>query len=251
MKTYSSEFYLTASDVTPWEEMPLSRLVSLVIDTATGHANQLGVGFARLQKYNASWVLSRLCIDMPGAIRVNRSYRITTWVYSLNRLASERLFQIEDIEAGQTVTWVHSTWMAIDMDTRRPTDLTVLTPIMEVIDTERPFPGPKGDKLRPISEAEGFDQYTFKVTDIDVNRHVTTRRYIEMIVDIRDLDFYSTHRISRFEIAFKHEARYGQKACVRYAHAEGIPEAVDVTTCDPDSDSALPYNLARVYYIPR
>lgn len=36
----------------------------------------------------------------------------------------------------------------------------------------------------------------FKVSDIDVNRHVTTRRYIDLITDIFPLEHYDNSGIS-------------------------------------------------------
>ena len=62
MTEYVNEFYLTAAEVNAQEEMPLSRLVTLIIDTATGHANSLGFGYAHMMETNTSWVLSRLSV---------------------------------------------------------------------------------------------------------------------------------------------------------------------------------------------
>ena len=70
--------------------------------------------------------------------------------------------------------------------------------------------------------------YRFAVSDIDINRHVTTRRYIDLIVDMWPLDYYDTMRPSRFELAFKHEARYDEEAVVIAASHEGSPEVNDV-----------------------
>ncbi len=146
MKLFVNDFYLTAAEVNAQEEMPLSRLVTLIIDTATGHANLLGFGYAHMMECNTSWVLSRLSIDilhMPG---VNQSYRLFTWVESVNRIYSERLFELQDTESGETIAWAHTVWMAIDMDTRRPSDLSVHTALVDVIN-DRPFGGTKSGKL--------------------------------------------------------------------------------------------------------
>lgn len=66
------------------------------------------------------------------------------------------------------------------------------------------------------------------MSDIDVNRHVTTRRYIDLMVDMWTLDHYEANRISRFEVAFKHEARYDEEARIVSAPHEGSPEVADV-----------------------
>lgn len=246
MKEWSNEFYLTASEVNAQEEMSLSRLVLLIIDTATDHANHLGVGYAHMMETNSSWVLSRLGIDIRRMPSVNRSYRITTWVVSLNRLYSERLFEIRDVDSGETVVWVHSVWMAIDMTTRRPTDLTIHKALSDVI-SERPFGGFCCGKLPPLPAGLDGMEYTFRVSDIDVNRHVTTRRYIDLITDLWPLDKYEHNRVARFEIAFKHEARYGE-------HSLTACQAVDNTTDVWDTEIRVddtPCALARVHFTAR
>ena len=82
-KLYSYEFYLTASEVNAQREMPLSRLVTTLIDTATGHANIIGIGFDRMIREGISWVLSRLTIDIDAPVTVNRTYRMETWIESV------------------------------------------------------------------------------------------------------------------------------------------------------------------------
>lgn len=246
MEQYVNEFYLTAAEVNSQEEMPLSRLVTLIIDTATAHANRLGVGYARMMERNTSWVLSRLSTDiyrMPG---VNHSYRMVTWVDSVNRLFSDRMFELQDSETGETIGWAHTTWMAIDMDSRRPSDLSSLQELVDVV-TERPFGGTKSGKLLPLTDmADGY-AYTFKVSDIDVNRHVTTRRYIDLITDLWPIDMYNARRVSRFEIAFKHEARYAEEAVTAKRPHAGAPSLFDSEIRVGDTACAL----ARIQFTDR
>lgn len=246
MKLFVNDFYLTAAEVNAMEEMPLSRLVTLIIDTATGHANLIGFGYAHMMESNTSWVLSRLSIDIVRMPGVNRNYRLLTWVKSVNRIYSERLFELQDAATGDTIAWAHTVWMAIDMDTRRPSDLTVHTALIDVIN-DRPFGGTKGDRLQPLGEDAGGYVYEFKVSDIDVNRHVTTRRYIDLITDLWPLDMYIGNRVSHFEIAFKHEARYGQEARTLARPnptGEGVYDA-EIRVGD------ISCALARISFIPR
>ncbi|MDE7148319.1 MAG: hypothetical protein K2O20_08040, partial [Duncaniella sp.] len=78
----------------------------------------------------------------------------------------------------------------------------------------------------------------------DVNRHVTTRRYIDLITDLWPLETYDSMRISRFEVAFKHEARYGETATAgRMAHAES-PETADAQI----AVAGTPCCIARLHF---
>lgn len=246
MKLYTNEFYLTAAEVNAQCEMPLSRLVTLIIDTATGHANALGGGYARMMRDNTSWVLSRLSIDILRMPSVNHQYRLLTWVDSLNRLYSDRLFELQDAVTDETIGWAHTTWMAIDMDSRRPADLTRITEIADAT-VRREFGGGKSGRLLSLKEADGEDKYVFKVSDIDVNRHVTTRRYIDIITDIFPLEHYEQNRISRFEIAFKHEARYGQEGLTRWHSGPDGDGVFDTET----SVEGTVCNLSKIHFIKR
>lgn len=247
MTEYVNEFYLTAAEVNAQEEMPLSRLVTLIIDTATGHANSLGFGYAHMMEINTSWVLSRLSVDIKSMPGVNRAYRLITWVSSVNRIYSERLFELKDAATDETLAWAHTTWMAIDMDSRRPTDLSRHQALVDIV-TEREFGGDKGGKLLPVgAEASGYT-YIFKVSDIDVNRHVTTRRYIDLITDLWPLDKYAESRVSRFEIAFKHEARYAEESVtLMMPRGDASDDVYDTEIRVGDTSCAL----ARIYFTKR
>lgn len=212
-KEYIYPFTLTAADVGPWLEMPLSSLVVAVIDVATAHANRVGLGFDVLRRFNASWVLGRLAADIVRMPRVGGEYELRTWVETFSRLASDRGFALIDRATGECIVRIHTVWMAIDLDERRPVDLSVVGDTSDFLVAEPEYPSKCG-RIPPLKCLdEGYD-YTFKVSDIDVNRHVTTRRYIDLMVDLRPLELYASSRLRRFEIAFRHEALYGQTARV-------------------------------------
>jgi acyl-ACP thioesterase len=68
----------------------------------------------------------------------------------------------------------------------------------------------------------------FRSSDIDFNRHVTTTRYMELAVDSLPLELYDRAYTRRFEIAFRHEARWGEAARVITAPVDD--DAMDYVT---------------------
>ena len=48
-------------------------------------------------------------------------------------------------------------------------------------------------------------------SDIDVNGHVNSIRYIEHVLDLFPLDFYREKRVRRFEMAYVAESYYGDE----------------------------------------
>ena len=50
-----------------------------------------------------------------------------------------------------------------------------------------------------------------KYSDIDVNGHVNSIRYIEHILDLFPMELYRSKRIRRFEMAYVAESYYGDE----------------------------------------
>ena len=47
--------------------------------------------------------------------------------------------------------------------------------------------------------------------DVDVNGHINSVKYIEHVLDLFDLDYYKTHFLQRFEIAYVAESHQGDQ----------------------------------------
>ena len=46
---------------------------------------------------------------------------------------------------------------------------------------------------------------------MDVNGHINSVKYIEHVLDLFPIDWYKTHRIKRFDIAYVAESHYGDQ----------------------------------------
>ena len=205
-------FSMTAAGASAQGTLPLATLVADVIQVATDHANALGVGYSRLIQDGNSWVLSRLTIEI------------------------DRLPRIHD---------VRTVWVAINIASRRPADLSGIAHLESTVSSRRCPIHPQG--RIPVPEGGDATEYavTFRASDIDFNRHVTTTRYVELALDALPLDLYDRAVTRRFEIAFRHEARWGEAAVVRTAPAagEGIDYLTSVELADGSQLCAVRHSL--------
>jgi len=73
------------------------------------------------------------------------------------------------------------------------------------------------DKPMKINQVEGevFDQFKVKYSDIDVNKHVNTVRYIEWISDCFSLETYNSSQVKRFEINFMNELLFDDLVVIK------------------------------------
>ncbi len=212
LREYTHRYFLTAGKCDASQHMPLSLIARHVIEVATEHANAWGAGYANLIAHNEAWVLSRLTIEMIRYPGINEGYELTTWVEGFNRHYSERNVEIKDGN-GEIIGYVRSIWFSINITTRQPADLSRLQVIAENVG-DRPCPIAKQGRLRPVTNPLSAEAYRFRYSDIDFNRHVNTVRYMELILNQWDIDWYDRYDISRFEIAFLHEARFGTEVIV-------------------------------------
>ncbi|MBD5285849.1 MAG: hypothetical protein HDS29_06190 [Bacteroides sp.] len=213
IKEYKVDYLLTAGECNPEAKMPLPLLVTRVIEVATFHANHLDVGFARLSREGLAWVLSRVSVEMNRWPAVNEPYSLTTWVEDVNRHFSQRNFEIKS--GDEVLGYVSSVWMGIDVKKRQSGDLSLLESMRDVISDKRcPVDRFPRVNLRADSPIECGAPYRFRYCDCDFNRHVNTVRYVELLLNEWDLDFYDRHEVKRFDIAFMHEARYGDEVVV-------------------------------------
>lgn len=211
-KILSRELMVKPSECNANKQLPLTLLVSQLIDLATDHANNLGIGFIKLEAVGLGWVLSRLSLSMNRWPKNGESYILSTWIEQFNSHYSERCFSVADKE-GNVYGYVRTVWMVIDLEKHLSVGTAKLTVNEEVIlDLNCPVKRMQKHKsFIPTSITE----YTFQYTDLDFYRHVNTVRYISILLNCFSLQDFDSHVISHFEIAFAHEARYKETATIK------------------------------------
>ena len=113
------------------------------------------------------------------------------------------------------------------METRRPTLLDIEA-LGKYID-ERPCPIEKPGKIMPAeNKAEGIP-YSIKYSDLDINGHFNSVKYIEHLLDLFDIDQFKTREIGRLEIAYQSEGKQGMPLTLH--KAESDPDKQDMAIC--------------------
>lgn len=238
---YRVDYFLSPAECNAQQEMSLPLLVQRLIDISTAHASALGVGYERLLKDNNAWVLSRLSVELKRFPAINRGYSLTTWVEDVNRHFSERIVEIRG-ESGEVIGYGRLTWVAINITTRRPADLTPL--IASITPSENRCPIDKHPRLAPLGIPDRVTMYKFRYSDIDFNRHVNSTRYVEFILDRWSVSHFDQNRVARFDIAYQSEAHYDDVVEVRCKgdeETQDVEIARDGTAC----------TRARIKFCPR
>ena len=179
-----------------------------LLNCAGFHASERGFGIAEVNENHYTWVLSRLAIELEDMPRQYEPFSIDTWVENVYRLFTDRDFALVNKE-GQTIGYARSVWAMISMETRKPADLLSLhggSLTDYVCDRECPIDKPGRIK---VSTEEPVWVYQTRYSDIDINGHVNSIKYIEHILDLFPMETFKEKQVKRFEMAYVAESYYG------------------------------------------
>ena len=145
---------------------------------------------------------------------------------------------------GVVIGGVRTIWMVINYATREGVDISKLSYISNNISDRKSSVAPQG-RLHMVTEATKSTSYTFKYTDCDINRHVNTVKYLELLMNQFPLEKYDKQLVRRLEIAFMHETRCGDTVEVNLNDNDGLD-------CKLSVDSGrLSHCRARFCFSPR
>ena len=181
-----------------------------LLNCAGFHANDRGFGIATLNEDNYTWVLSRLAIELDEMPYQYENFSVQTWVENVYRLFTDRNFAILDKD-GKKIGYARSVWAMINLNTRKPADLLTLHggSIVDYV-CDEPCPIEKPSRIKVTSD-QPIATLTAKYSDIDINGHVNSIRYIEHILDLFPIELYKTKRIRRFEMEYVAESYFGDE----------------------------------------
>ena len=209
----------------------MGHLGNHLLNAADFHSTDRGFGMKRLMGMERSWVLSRLAIEMTGMPRQYTRFTVETWVENAMRYFTSRNFAILEAPsggevgaAGAVLGYGRSIWAMIDTSTRQPTDIFAIDDgaINEWIEKDKPCPIDKGGRVRMGDGAELVREIDTYYSDVDINGHINSVKYIEHVLDLWPLEWYREHQVQRFEIAYVAEAHAGDRlSFFREQTAEG------------------------------
>lgn len=214
----------------------MGHLGNHLLNAADFHSNDRGYGMNYLMPRHRTWVLSRLAIEMMEMPKSYDRFFVETWVENAMKYFTARDFKIcgkksrsedgvADDEEEKVYGYGKSVWAMIDTDARQPVDIFSINDglINEYIEAEKPCPIAASSRVKMSGNEKRVQSIDTYYNDVDVNGHINSVKYIEHILDLFDLDFYKTHFLQRFEIAYVAESHQGDKLNFYMEEMSGKP----------------------------
>lgn len=189
-------------------------LGNLLLRCATLHATEHGFGYKQMIARHHAWVLSRLVVDLEAMPRTGERFDICTWVEKLYRQFTDRHFSILRPD-GTAYGHASSTWALIDTTTRLPADLSLLPDggFTDLLMPERPAPTTPMKRIR-LRQPQATHHHLAAYTDLDINGHVNSVRYIELLLNCFPAHTLEGNAPRRIEVAYCMEAYDGDRLCI-------------------------------------
>lgn len=194
----------------------MGHLGNHLLNAADFHSNDRGYGMNYLMPRHKTWVLSRLAIEMTEMPKSYDKFFVETWVESAMKYFTARDFKIcgtapADGAEEKVYGYGKSVWAMIDTESRQPVDIFAIHDglIKEYIDAEKECPIAASSRVKMSGKEKLVRTIDTYYNDVDVNGHVNSVKYIEHVLDLFPLEWYKTHRISRFEVAYVAESHGG------------------------------------------
>lgn len=191
----------------------LGHLGNHLLNAADFHSNERGYGMDYLGTVHKTWVLSRFVMELDEMPQAYDRITVDTWVEGVMKFFTSRNFAIRGA-GGKRYGYGRSIWAMIDTDSRQPVDILAERDglITQYIETAEPCPIEPFQRVRITKEKAVCQRIVdTRYSDVDVNGHINSVKYIEHILDLWDIDFYRTHRLKRFDIAYVAESHCGDR----------------------------------------
>jgi medium-chain acyl-[acyl-carrier-protein] hydrolase len=189
-------------------------------EAAWNHAEALGLGFHALQSQNCLWVLSRLLVEISDYPRWGERVTLRTWPRPPGPLLALRDFEILS-DKGTRLAAGSSAWLVLRSSNRRPQRLDRLQPALPQTRDERAL------TRDPEKVAEGQtvgreETFPVRYSDLDVNNHVNSARYIGWILDSYPIAFHRGHTPASLEINYVEETSEGDSVTIATQETEPL-----------------------------
>lgn len=185
-----------------------SSLLNLLQDIATISAESLGFGPSFVFANNYAWVVLRYHIEIYKEIKNKPLITIKTLPRGISKLYAFRDFEICTPE-GDLLGKAVSTWMLIDINTRRPLPaqkVLTMMPSFEKQETDIQY-------VNFSSDGQSIYEKSFDVRfdDIDINQHANNCNYIIWALEALPAEFRQTKSPKIIDIKYRKETNMGAK----------------------------------------
>ena len=227
---YQKEFIISNNDVDYRFNLKPANLFRFFQDIALKATEEVGADSISLSKRGIDWVITRMDVDIKHLPHCNEKITVCTYPGKDLAMLYPRYFYIL-YRNNEIIVRSSSIWALIDAKTRK---------VIVDKDTIKRLPGehqdfelPLPSKIASSENKELIETRTIHYSDLDFNCHMNNVRYVELLMDTHDFEFYKNHRPSFISLNYIREIKEKEKVAI-YSDRNN-PEIIEVKVNDSTS----------------
>jgi len=206
---WETTFKVRAFDVDANDQLKVSTILDYFQDAASNDAERLNFGYTDFVPKGLLWVLSWAKFEFIEYPKFADEIKIQSWGKKQFKLYSMRDYLMLD-STGKIICRGTSAWLLLDSKSLRPKILTQLFPDIKMHNSEDALTD-HPEKINAPNNLEKIFTSEIRYSDIDLNQHANNAKYIEMMLDCFELQFYKEHQIKKLTVSFNAESKFGEK----------------------------------------
>lgn len=178
-------------------------------DIMSRHCGRMNVSAYDLFEIGFAWVVIKYHITIIRYPKWNDLITIRTWRHPFKDLYELRQFEIYD-ENEVLLISAKSTWIVINLKTKRPTRLSKSLPENMISGLQQPITDDIGS-IPEISTPDAERFFKIRMHDLDFNTHVNNSVYIVWALETVPENFITQCRPEEISIQYLGESLYGDR----------------------------------------
>ena len=202
-----------ASDTDYRSSGKLSFILDIMQRAADSAVNHLGFSLDEMLQSGMGWMLITLDMDFHRMPRLNDSLNTRTWSKGTRGVFWQRDYRILD-GSGIEIASARSLWALVDITKRKVLRPNALPGKVEHYTEDSVGEMPEKVSIPaeiPLSEVF---RYEVRYSGLDNYGHLNNARYGDICCDTLSLQEWEGKRLSRFQITYIQEAKYGEEMTI-------------------------------------
>lgn len=225
MAIHSIDHTIACYEADANKKMRPTAMLDMMQEAANNNASSLGFGYDELIETNTAWVLSRIHLRFKRYPQWRDKVNLKTWHKGMAKLFYLRDFILSDSK-GERLAEATSSWLIIDLGTRRLVRNSDLASSPEKCTKEDAIAEPAGKVVQPVDiEPELVRKHPVTWSEIDPNGHVNNVNYVVWAIDAVKAEDIKEHQMKELLINYDAEVMPGDVvkiSRVRIENEEGI-----------------------------
>ena len=211
MEKYKEELTIKSFQTNKYGKASITSLFNILIEAAWAHAQVMDWGYDSLKSNNLFWVLSRMYFQVEKYPAWQDKITLNTWSAGTDGIYAYREYILEN-ESGEVLLRASSAWLILDMENRKIFRLSDFRSTFPKLIELRACRNPK--RIKPDTHSENLNYYPVLFSEIDINQHFNSVKYVERVLDDFGVDFLNAYEPAELEVNYLKEGQAGDRIAV-------------------------------------